>query len=324
MVEVSIIIVNYKSWKHLENCLNSIETVNTYSDSYEIIVVDNFSNDGVLHSFKRKFATVQFIENSGNNGFANGCNLGAKRSVGNYLMFLNPDTFLSENTIYQLIETAKANSNYGILSCKTVNLKGKIENEIRFFPTLKALFGGFRAIYKWINSGKLNAEFNSSKKIVFPDWVSGSLIFISRSWFNRVHGWNEDYWMYFEDIDICKKIADLGGRIALIRTTSIIHNHGGATRLNLKTAATTKTEVLISKHVYVQNNFKGFDKTIGQILLVIQNIFTILIFAIIGLIFFFIPKLKLNFFLFKNILIYYLSSFKNKSWLSKRSRNKKP
>ena len=83
MVDISIVIVNYKSWNDLKDCLQSIITINSSKFTLETIVVDNQSNDGRLEEFKTLFPSILFIENSGNNGFANGCNLGASNAKGN-------------------------------------------------------------------------------------------------------------------------------------------------------------------------------------------------------------------------------------------------
>ena len=323
MVEVSIIIVNYRSWEHLSNCLTSLGKINNFNLSYEVIVVDNKSDDGILVDFKIKFPTVYFIENSGNNGYANGCNVGAKNSQGAYLLFLNPDTIIGEKPIFSMLQLAKENVDYGIISCETINKKGKTENQVRFLPRLSTLFGLFRAIYKLLNRTKIIFEYNTSRKIISPEWVSGSLIFMSKIWFQKVNGWNEDYWMYFEDVDLCKRVQENGGKIVLTREVSIIHNHGGATRLNIKTAVLTKTEVLISKHVYIHNNFKGFIKYFSQFLVIFQNLITYFILAIVGVIFFFIPKLRLNIYLFKKLITSYLYMIIESTWLSKKSMNYK-
>jgi GT2 family glycosyltransferase len=321
MLDISIIILNYKSWEHLDNCLHSIENICTTHFSFEIIVVDNKSDDGILSSFQTKFQKVNFIENTGNNGFANGCNLGAKNAKGSFYLFLNPDTLISETPIQLMLHLAKKHLDYGIISCETVNKTGKIENQVRFLPRFSTLFGSFRAIYKWVNQQKIKSEYNISKEVIFPEWVSGSLIFISKNWFEKIGGWNEDYWMYFEDVAICKQISEKGGKIALMRGASIVHNHGGASRLNIKTAIITKTEVLISKHVYINNNFKGFSKYISQIFVIVYNLISYFILAILGVIFFSIPKLKLNVYLFKNLVNYYFKVLKSGFWLSERSMN---
>ena len=241
--EVSIIIVNYKSWKHLKNCLDAITHFKQDNFSFEVVVVDNKSEDGKLKEFSEKYSQFKFVENSGNNGFANGCNLGAIQSVGKNMLFLNPDTIANENVIDEMITCLNANENYGIVSCNQLNNNGSFENIDRIFPGILTLFGITRAFYRL-----LAKETKQDEERIFPDWVSGSVVFISRKWFQKINGWNEDYWMYSEDVDLSKKVRDANGEIVLLKNVNIIHNHGGASRINIGTSKITKSEVLISKN----------------------------------------------------------------------------
>ncbi len=314
--DLSVLIVNYKSWSHLAPCLDALCKLSQKKFTLEIIVVDNQSNDGVLEDFSKRYPQVRFIENSGNNGFANACNLAAMHSVGGHLLFLNPDTVASEKPIAELLRYAKENPRTGIVSCNQKNTNGSYEDTNRLFPGLFTLFGLSRAVYRIFKK-----ESKTSNDVVFPDWVSGSLVFISRSWFAKIEGWNEDYWMYFEDVDLSKKVRLAGGNIALLKEVEIIHNHGGSSRVNIKTATITKSEVLISKHVYLHNHFKGLERSLILSLLVFSNLLTKFFTALIGLVFFFVPKLRLNIYLFTILIAYYYSSYKHGTWLSKRSVN---
>lgn len=317
-VDVSIIIVNYKSWSDLQNCLNSLNKIHQKTFSFETIVIDNCSNDGKLIDFSKKHENVLFFENSGNNGFSNGCNTGANKSSGEYLLFLNPDTIVSTEALEKMFITLKENSNYGIVSCSQTNTNGRLEDSIRIFPQMFTLFGLSRAVFRLVND-RYKTIVTSEEKKIFPDWVSGSTIFISKLWFNKIGKWNEDYWMYFEDVDLCKKVTDLGGEVCLLKDVSIIHNHGGASRINVITTALTKSQVLISRHIYVNTHFSGISKNISQILLVSQNVFSKLILGFLGFIFFFLPKLNIQYHLLINMKNYYYQALKNKSWLSFRS-----
>ncbi|WP_445957881.1 glycosyltransferase family 2 protein [Yeosuana sp.] len=320
-VDVSIIIVNYKSWKHLQDCLDSITKISQDRFSYEVIVIDNHSNDNKFDEFYKNHPPFKFFLNSGNNGFSNGCNYGVSKAVGEYFLFLNPDTIVTKDAILKMLQLARENLQYGVISCTKINNVGKPEKEIRFFPKSYTLFGTSRAIYNLINKKKINEVFNSIKSIVFPDWVSGSIIFTSKKWFEKIGGWNEDYWLYLEDVDFCKRISNAEGKVALLRTTKIIHNHGGASRINVKTSALTKAEVIISKHTYIHNHFTGITKFFSQFLLVFFGVITKLVLAIIGSILFFVPKLYMNALLFLNLIRYYINALMTKTWISKRAPN---
>lgn len=320
-IDVSIIIVNYKSWRHLQHCLEALNGIQSNAFSFEILVIDNCSNDGKLDAFIQDFPRVKFKINSGNNGFANGCNFGAKHAQGTHLFFLNPDTIANEQAILKMLEYARLNHTVGIVSCHQKNANESYEKSERLFPELITLFGWTRAIYRILNAQKIKEQYNKDSVVIFPDWVSGSVVFISRSWFDQIQGWNEDYWMYYEDVDICKRVEEANGKIALLQNVEIVHNHGGASRINVKTASITKTEVLISKHVYIQNHFTGVYRFFAQLLVVLNNLIFKTVLAVFGLIFFFIPKLRLILNIYVKLITYYVNALFRGKWLSKKSLN---
>lgn len=319
MTDIAIVIVNYKSWDALSECLEALSAMETDRFSLETIVVDNCSNDGKYEAFTKRFPKIRFMENTGNNGFANGCNFGANAAHSDYLLFLNPDTVASEEAIHTLWQTAKNNPEFGIVTCTQVDAQDKKYKEIRFFPSLKTLFGPFRALNRIMNKKTVQGDFSNDKNIVFPDWATGAVIFMSKSWYQKINGWNEKYWLYFEDVDICKRVMDQGGRVALIRNASILHKHGGASRINIKTKALTKTEVLISQHVYFNEHTRGPKRIIIQFLLLFTLLLEKTLLAIAGLLFFFIPKLKVNLFIFRNLMRYYISAIGKGTWASPRA-----
>lgn len=320
-MDISIIIVNYRGWKALDECLESIKSIHSKTFDFEVLVVDNFSNDGQFPVFKHKYSTFMFVENSGNNGFSNGCNLGASMAQGNHFLFLNPDTKLTLLALETLLETAKSHTEIGILSCLQINENNIFYNQKNLFPALGRFFGISRSVYRNLNKKKLEIRFNKTDTIFYPDWVTGAVIFISREWFNKIAGWNEDYWLYFEDVALCKKMNSIGGKVAVTRQATIFHQHGGASRLNVKTKALTKTEVIISKHVYINNQFSTVVNLYLQTLLIIGVIVEKLFLSILSLILFFIPKLKVNRLMLKNLIIYYLNAIKNQTWISPRAMN---
>jgi GT2 family glycosyltransferase len=320
-LDISIIIVNYRGWKALDKCLKSIEAIISRTFSFEVIVVDNFSNDGQFPVFKQKYSKFTFIENTGNNGFSNGCNFGAGIASGNHFLFLNPDTKLTLEALETLLQTAVSNPEIGILSCLQINENNIFYRQNNLFPALGRFFGISRALFRKLNKAKLAKRFNNTSDLFYPDWVTGAVIFISRNWFNKIKGWNEDYWLYFEDVDLCKKISDLGGKVAVTRKATIFHQHGGASRLNVNTKALTKTEVIISKHVYINNQFPTGIQVYLQSLLIIGVLLEKAILSIVSLFLFFIPKLKVNRLMLKNLSIYYFNALQKQTWISPRAMN---
>ena len=296
-VDISVIIVNYKSWKHLEQCLLSINKIVDKDIKFEVIIIDNYSNDGQLDKFSEQFPSFTFVLNSGNNGFSNGCNTGAKAAKGEFLLFLNPDTIISKKSLKILFNTAKKYPEYELISCNKTNSKGVLEKVNKPLPSFITLFGFTRSIYRLINEKLLDKSSCNEHNIVFPNWLSGSLILMSKEWFYKLEGWNEDYWMYYEDVDISKRTIDLLGRIALTTDTSVIHNHGGASRINVKTTALTKSEVIISRHIYIRNHFGGGIKFLSQLLLAMVVIIEKFVLAVLGLFLFFEPKMLVNVYL---------------------------
>ena len=128
-------------------------------------------------------------------------------------------------------------------------------------------------------------------------------------------------WMYFEDVDLCRRIRNINGKIIFCNSVTIEHNHGGSSRINLKTASLTKTEVHISRHLFISKHKTGFEKVLIQSFLVINNLISGGLTALLGIVFFFIPKLFARTLIFFNLIRYYVRSFSRLSWVSPRSVN---
>jgi GT2 family glycosyltransferase len=320
-MDLSIIIVNYRGWTHLQKCLNSLAAFNGILFRYEVIIVDNNSDDGVIDEFKLNYPGFIFIRNKINGGFANGCNLGSIIAKGNYFLFLNPDTIVSEPTVEKLLERAKENPGDFISSCRQVNKDGKESKAFGIFPDFGTLTGPGRAVYKALFS-KRHAERKEEKdNYINPDWVSGSVIMIKREIFRNLKGFDEDFWMYFEDIDLCRRARNLNGGIAYYTNITILHNHGGSSRTNLKTASLTKTEVIISGHLYIAKHKSGMSRFLIQLYLVIANLIVGAMMALIGMILFVNPKIFVKTVIFIRLVGYYFGALRRRSWVSPRSVN---
>jgi GT2 family glycosyltransferase len=321
-MDLSIIIVSYRGWKPLRECLNSLAFVRGASIfKYEVIIVDNDSDDGSIDEFKSDYPDFIFISNKVNGGFANGCNLGSTSAKGDYFLFLNPDTVASESEVAKLLVRAKENPGHFITSCRQVNINGKESKAFGLFPGFGTLTGIERAIYKILNRKKIATKTEEKNNIITPDWVSGSVMMIKKETFRKIGGFDEDFWMYYEDTDICRRARNLKGEIAYHTDITIQHNHGGSSRINLKTTSLPKTEVLISNHLYLAKHKAGTVRFLIQTYLVLYNLLTGFIIAFIGLLFFAVPKIFLRARIFGRLVVYYCGALKRGSWISPRSVN---
>ncbi|CAC9430369.1 dTDP-4-dehydrorhamnose reductase (EC [uncultured Gammaproteobacteria bacterium] len=320
-ISLSVIIVNYKSWTVLQQCLDSFKQFPPKLN-FEIIIIDNDSKDGKFDDFAKFNPTAKFIKNSGNNGFSNGCNLGADNAKGEYLLFLNPDVILTDKlAIDSMFEFAKNNTEVGIVSCRTIDPKGRPEREISFFNPWLTI-GWIRSIYKLINKSKIQARFLENKSLWYPDWVAGSVILIQTQFFNQIGKWEQDnYWMYYEDVDLCRKVKHHNKTIALLRDVELQHAHGGSSRRNPKTTAITRSEVVTSSHVSVQAHTQGLNRIALHSTLIINTLISWLFRVLFTLPIFWKTAFKANLLTFIAIIYYYFNAPIRKTWKSKRLKN---
>ena len=222
IIDLTIIIVNYKSWSKLKNCIKSIQ--NQSHINTQIIVVDNFSNDNKLKHFQNKYNQVNWIENKNNLGFAKACNIGALKAESKWLLFLNPDTILEKNSLSSLIKYSNSNKEHRLIGIKQLNQYGSNTNAYGLFLNIWTSTGFFR-IFNRILKGLTYKKMNS-KEISSPDWISGSFVLLRKTDFIKLDGWNEKYWMYYEDMDLCKKAQLLNLKVSLFNNWKCIHFHG--------------------------------------------------------------------------------------------------
>jgi len=320
-IDLSIIIVNYRSWEVLAKCIESFNKYKPYT-SYEIIVVDNDSKDGKFKKFQQQFNEINLIANSGNYGFSSGCNLGADSAIGEFLLFLNPDvTLTSSPAIDDMFNFAKANPNVGITSCRTLYSNGKREREIAFLSPWLTI-GWLRSIYKLVFSIKIAKKFPENKNIWYPEWVAGSVVLIQKDFFKKIGKWNANiFWMYSEDPDLCLRVTKNDKKIALLRNVELKHSHGGSSRKNPKTTAITKSEVVTSSHVFIHTHTLGMNRLTLHLVIVANTLTSWVLRTLITLPFFWKDFSKANLFTLVAIIKYYLSALVCVSWKSKRLKN---
>lgn len=262
MISLSIIIVNYRSWKRLSACLQSIEQQDL--QDLEVIVVDNFSNDGQGESFAAQFPHVKWIMQNINGGFAQACNMGATHATGNWLLFLNPDTILNTVVLQPLIDKAEQETDWKLIGIRQLNDAGKDTHPHGVFLKWWNVWPPFRSLERLINGREFSKQYLSTAPVTFPDWISGAFVLIRKNDFQELGGWDERFWMYYEDMDLSKRAADKGWKRVMYNELVCIHSHGGSSRINHDIKALTKSTVIKSASIYINKYMKGFARLVAQ------------------------------------------------------------
>ena len=272
MTSLSIIIVNYKSWSVLEKCLESI--LSQGINDIEVIIVDNNSNDGLITKFKKKYINFKWISNKINAGFSKACNQGAEIAKNQYYLFLNPDTELEKNSLVKM-KSIIDNFPNSILSISQLDSDGNIGFPYGNFLSIRTFNGIIRFLDRLISLE--NRNINNEKPFIKPNWVSGSFLLIDRENFNKLGGWDEDYWMYYEDMDLCKRANNIGIDIVLINSISCTHHHGKSSKVNLKTRVKAKTHSIKSGVIFIEKHYRGAYQKILKFLYLSSRIIELLI-----------------------------------------------
>jgi GT2 family glycosyltransferase len=242
----------------------------------EVIVVDNNSDDGHAQSFISKHPQANFILQDFNGGFSQACNRGAREAKGDWLLFLNPDTILRTNTLEPLIKKISQEPSWKLIGIKQLNDHGKDTYPYGLFLKWWNVWPSIRIIQQLFNPTK--SKYRWSKDIVsYPDWISGSFVLIRKIDFEELGGWDERFWMYYEDMDLSKRTMDKGWQRVMCNEFVCIHSHGGSSRINPDVKAITKTEVIISAIKYLKKYNSPFYFGLAMDMFVLSKTIDIII-----------------------------------------------
>lgn len=252
---LSVIIVNWNSQKYVRQCIASL-VEHTRSTSYEIIVVDGASYDGCAEMLAEHFPETKFIQATTNLGFARANNLGARHARGKYLLLLNPDTLLLEDSIAILIAQLESNPDAGLMGCRLLNEDRTLQTScVQAFPTLfnqffvsDYLIRRFPTFPAW-NVGPLYTPSTVPKPVQV---ISGACMLLTAERFWAVGGFTESFFMYSEDLDLCYKLHKSGHPAYYCSTTALVHFGGGSTRQTFSRFSTLAMHH--SMHHYMELN----------------------------------------------------------------------
>ncbi len=233
---ISVIIVNYNVREFLEQCLNSVQRALKNIPS-EIIVVDNASVDGSVPIIRKRFPDVILIENKENKGFSAANNQGLEIARGEFIVLLNPDTVVQEDTFVKLLEFFEKTPDASAATCKILNPDGTFSVDCRHsIPTPLTAFwkviGLSRIFPKSKIFGRYNLTYLDENDLYPVEAISGSFMMMRRQIVKKVGKLDEDFFMYCEDIDYCHRINKAGGKIYYVPDSQIVHYKGESTKKN--------------------------------------------------------------------------------------------
>lgn len=261
-IDLSIIIVTYNNGEITQKTLQSYQNAITQDkdNSYEIIVSDNSPDNDIIGQISKKFPEVKIIKNKSNLGFAKANNVGFEASRGEYLLFSNPDIEVGENTLPYLLSKMRAGADIG--AC-TPFLRLAQTNNIdwgahRGFPTPWAALTYYTGLLKlslkfnifkkqWGQYYLLDNDLNKEHEV---DSIRGGFFFTKREVFIKAGRWDEIYFMYGEDIDLCYQIKKMGGKIMFFPQVEALHYHGLTTGLKKHSAGLSSIQKEAQLKVY--------------------------------------------------------------------------
>lgn len=234
LLDLSIIIVNYNAKAYLKKCIKSIEgTARNFS--YEIIVVDNNSLDGSVEMMREDFSHIKLLANNHNLGFSSANNQGARIARGRYLLLLNNDTLVLPGALQTMINIMDKNPGIGLLGCRLQNGDGTLQQS--FGKPINTFYDFFRKFITNLYTNKQNPligrflvwRHSTTKEVA---WVKGACMFVRRQAFFDAEMMDENFFMFFEEVDLCVRIRQLGWKTVYTPDAEIVHYGGTSTSTN--------------------------------------------------------------------------------------------
>jgi GT2 family glycosyltransferase len=229
--DVSVIIVSYNTKELLTECLNSISEF-TKDVNYEVLVIDNGSKDGTLEILKNEYSHIKLVENSNNIGFGRACNIGIEKALGEYVFLLNSDTKLTNNAVYYFYNyflMNNGNNCIGALGSILLDNDLNPTHSVGYFP-------------KIINLTKFLQKENIIEKEMFTsgnsnhyevEYITGANLFIKKDVIISLGKFDSDFFMYYEETDLQKRMQRLNLKRIVINGPKIIHHQGKSFRGNM-------------------------------------------------------------------------------------------
>lgn len=233
-MSTAVLLVNYRTYADLARCLESLRPyVRTDGEmADEIAVVDYESDAGALHEAVARHPGMTLLPRADNLGFAAGVNLASVQTRAPFLLLLNPDTVAEGPVLRVLEEWLDRHPDVGVAGARVLNADGSTQPSARRFPDWTTWLGGrstwLTSRFPWNWLSRRNLVSSDAREPIDVDWVSGACLMTRRDLFERIGGFDEQFFLYWEDADYCSRVADAGFRTMYVPTVSVRHAAGRA------------------------------------------------------------------------------------------------
>ena len=223
--KVSIVIVTHNSQTALERCLTSLQG-GLASVDHELIVVDNASSDGSTEMVRRHYPDAVVIANEINRGFAAACNQAVQETEGEFLLFVNPDVQIDPGSVQSMMALIRTDHKAGAITPRMRNLDGSFQPTCRRLPTIYNLLFSRGSVLSRLIGARHIYTLPDYAETIAVDAVAATVLLIRRSLFVRMKGFDERFFMYMEDTDLCYRLRAMGYRNYFVPTAGAVHDWG--------------------------------------------------------------------------------------------------
>lgn len=243
-MDLSIIILSYNTKDITRRCLEKLKVAKVYCEKrlgnkIEVIILDNASEDGSAQMIKEDFPWVKLIVSKENTGFSKGNNLAMKQSKNPYILLLNSDVYLEEESLYKTLAYFRVNLNCDLSGARLNYSTGKLQPSAGYLLTPLNSVPWIFGISNIPVIERFTQPFHPTYRSFFArahqvGWVSGAFLMLKRSVFDKTHGFDENIFMYMDEVEWCKRIKDLGFKVWYVPRVEVVHLHGASNKFDLK------------------------------------------------------------------------------------------
>ncbi len=227
---LSFVIVTWNVRSLVLDCLESLERHVSKECLFEVIVVDNASRDGTVEAIRRRFPDVRVLANPTNRGFGAANNQGIRLARGRYIFLLNPDTVVHAGTVRQLMKVLEEEPEVGVCGPKLVYPDGRVQRSVRSFPTLAAALHRY-TVFRWLKIfrqayRRWRCDGFDYEQPADVDQLMGAAMLFRREVLEQTGGFDERFFMYFEEVDLCYRVKQAGWRLRYVPEAVVTHFAG--------------------------------------------------------------------------------------------------